>query len=62
MLALLVLHVPIARSRARELRAALGAGGFGGHAGLLALVAQQVAEGREPASIAVMVPTLWPWA
>lgn len=56
--ALLVGHVAVPRSGSRELGAAIGARGFGGGAGLLALVAEKVAEGGELAAVAAVLPAL----
>lgn len=56
--ALVVRQMPIPRRGPRELRPALGTIRLGRGAGLLALMAQQVAEGRELAAVAAVLPAL----
>jgi hypothetical protein len=58
LLALVVEQMAVPGSGPGELRPAVGAGGFRSLARLLALVPQQVAEGRELAAVAPMLPTL----
>lgn len=53
-----MLHVALHGGGAGELSMALGAEGFRSGAGLLALVAQQVAEGGELAAVAAVVEAL----
>ena len=48
--------VSVASSRPGEFGAAVGAGGLGRLAGLLALVTEQVAEGGELAAVAAVFP------
>ena len=57
--ALLVGHVPVPCSCPRELGAAVGTRRLGSCARLLALVPEQVAEVRELASVAAVLPALW---
>jgi hypothetical protein len=57
-LALVVFHVAISGRGTSELRTASRTDAFGGGTGLLALVSEQVAESRELAAIATVLPAL----
>lgn len=58
LLTLALQEVPVPRRRPRELGPAVGARRLGGLARLFALVAEEVAEGRELAPVAAVLPAL----